>query len=86
MNDSVFVVTELVYHDRKVLGVAASLEGAKNIVLKATMMDRKANTFRWVDTFAGEPHYGFSENQGHMFALINGQETDYRVQWRTVEP
>lgn len=82
IRDGVFVVTEEIYHDRKVVGVTLSLQGARDVVCDLLGSWAKAKRFRWVDVNANFRDMAFSRNRGYMVAYIDDKEENFRVEWK----
>lgn len=83
--DGVYVVTQSVYHDRRIVGVAYSLSAAKKVVLAFMGMERVNKPFRWVDFNNQRSDWEFGRDQGSMEAVIDGSTTDIHVEWRSVQ-
>jgi predicted DNA-binding protein (MmcQ/YjbR family) len=82
----VFVVTEEIYHGRKVYAVAMSLNGAKLAALKAMGLPHKVAELSWVDQEADRPAYRFQKDQGYLDMYHQGTQMPFRIEWKSVIP
>lgn len=80
MLSSVFIVTEPQFPDRGVLGVTATLESARQLIMSVSEL-----------TAEDEPYWQFSESpkfmldQGYAELYRDGIFTGFRAEWKEIE-